>query len=169
MNEFEQRKKDLLQPIYFEAGAALFDCQSFEYGIAYLLYLFSRFGVNNLDTSLTTSIIDNEEIMTAGQLIKLLKKHVNVSGGIEENLATALKARNKLIHRYLIENVERLADPKEHENLVIEIRALRSTVRQSHKQLEPFVKAMAEMLDGLSIDEFASDAKTQFMSDTREH
>jgi len=50
MNEFEKRKREVLQPIYFEAGAALFDCQSFEYGIAYLLYLFARFGAEGLDT-----------------------------------------------------------------------------------------------------------------------
>ena len=34
---FEERKKQVLAPIYFEAGAALYDCRSFEYGIAYLL------------------------------------------------------------------------------------------------------------------------------------
>ncbi|MFT4578699.1 MAG: hypothetical protein ACI9UO_001522, partial [Nitrospinales bacterium] len=44
MDEFEQKKREILQPIYFEAGAALFDCQAFEYGISYLLYLFARFG-----------------------------------------------------------------------------------------------------------------------------
>ena len=30
MNEFEQRKKEVLQPIFFEAGAALYDCQAFD-------------------------------------------------------------------------------------------------------------------------------------------
>jgi hypothetical protein len=169
MNEFEQRKRDVLQPIYFEVGAALVDCQSFEYGIAYLLYLSSRLGVKGLDTARAISILDDDEKRTAGQLIGMLKKHVTVSEGIEEGLATALQARNQLVHRYLIENVERLADPKEHQNLTNEIRTLRSKVRKAHKQLEPFVKAIAEILDGLSIDEFVSDAKARFMSDTRQH
>jgi hypothetical protein len=169
MNEFEQRKSDVFQPIFFEAGAALFDCQSFEYGIAYLLYLFSRLGVKDLDTRRTISILDDEEKKTAGQLIGMLKKHLAVSEGIEDGLTKALQARNQLVHRFLIENVERMADPKEHENLSIEIRTLRSRVRKAHKQLDPFVKAVAETLDGLAIDEFAAEAKAKFMSDTRQH
>ena len=69
MDEFEQRKRNLLQPIYFEAGAALYGCQSFEFGIAYLLYLFSRLGVTGLDTKRAESTLEDEEKKTAGQLI----------------------------------------------------------------------------------------------------
>ncbi|MGB9128124.1 MAG: hypothetical protein WCB97_00600 [Thiobacillus sp.] len=169
MDEFEQRKKNLLQPIYFEAGAALYDCQSFEFGIAYLLYLFSRLGVTGLDTKRAESILEDEEKKTAGQLIGMLKRHLTVSDGIEEKLTVALQARNKLVHRYLIENVERMIDPNEHENLVREIRALRSQVRSSHQQLEPFVKALAETLDDIAIDELSTQAKAKFMPDTRQH
>jgi len=169
MDEFEKRKREVLQPIYFEAGAALFDCQSFEYGIAYLLYLFARFGSEGFDASNAVAILEGEEKKTAGQLIGLLKRHLKVSEGIEEALSEALKARNKLIHRYLVENVERMAEPKEHEDIVKEIRALRSRVHKSHQQLEPFVKALAEILDGISIDNVANSAKAKFMSDTRQH
>lgn len=169
MNKFEKRKREVLQPIYFEAGAALFDCQSFEYGIAYLLYLFARFGAEGLDTKNSIAILEDEEKKTAGQLIGLLKKHLKVSEGLEDSLSNALKARNKLIHRYLIENVERIAEPIEHEKIVKEMRLLRSQVRKSHLQLEPFVKALAEMLDDISIEGVASAAKVKFMTDTTQH
>ncbi len=169
MDKFEKQKRKVLQPIYFEAGAALFDCQSFEYGIAYLLYLFSRFGAEGLETSIAVAILDDEEKKTAGQLVGQLKRHLKVSKGIEESLTEALKARNKLIHRYLVENVERMADPMEHDNIVKEIRSLRSRVRKAHQQLEPFVKALAEILDGINIDNVANSAKEKFMSDTRQH
>ena len=169
MNEFEKRKREVLQPIYFEAGAALFDCQSFEYGIAYLLYLFARLGAEGLDAKNAVAILEDEEKKTASQLIGLLKKHLKVSEGLEETILKALKARNKLIHRYLIDNVERIAEPSEHENIVKEIRSLRSQVRKSDQQLEPFVKALAEMLDGISIEGVASAAKAKFMSDTTQH
>lgn len=169
MNEFEQRKRAVLKPIYFEAGAALFECQSFEYGIKYLLYLFARFGAEGLDPNNAVAILEDEEKKTAGELIRLLKRHLQVSEGIEQALTEALKARNKLIHRYFIENVERMAEPKEHDKIVKEIRLLRSKVKKSHQQLEPFVKALAEMLDGLNIDDIANGAKLKFMSDTRPH
>jgi hypothetical protein len=167
MDEFEEQKRNILQPIYFEAGAALLDCQSFEFGIAYLLYLYSRCGMTGLATVRAESILDNEEKKTAGQLIFMLKQHLTVSDGIEENLTIALQARNKLVHRYLIENVERLFDSNQHDSLVREIRELRSKVRNSHHQLAPFVKGLAEALDGIAIDEWAAEAKTTFMFDTR--
>lgn len=167
MDEFEQKKREILQPIFFEAGAALFDCQEFEYGIAYLLYLFARFGTDGLDPNNAVAILENEEKETAGQLVGILKKHLQVSDGLEQALASALKARNNLIHRYLTENVERIADPKEHNKIVKEIESLRKQVRKAHQQLEPFVKALAEMLDGVSIDDITKNAKNKFIADTR--
>ena len=168
-DEFEKRKKEVLAPIFFEAGAALYDCQSFEYGIAYLLYLFSRLGASTLDPARCAAILDDEEKKTAGQLIQMLKSHLRVSEGIENGLTRALEARNRLVHRFLIENVERMMDVREHEALVKEIRALRSMVRRSQKQLDSFVRALAESVDGASFDRWASEAKEIFLRDTRAH
>lgn len=103
MDKFEQVKREHLQSIYFEAGAGLFDCQTFEYGVGYLLYLFSRLGVSGLSSERTSAILDDDEKKTAGQLVGLLKKHVEVSAQLEDQLSVALKARNKLVHRYLID------------------------------------------------------------------
>ena len=168
MNEFEEKKRKLLGPIYFEAGAALFDCQSFEYGIAYYLFLSSRRGVIGLDPTRCAAILDDEEKKTAGQLINLLKAHVQVSDSIEKGLVEALKARNKLIHRYLIENVERFPVLEEQERVVAEIRALRSAVQRSHKLLQPFVEHLARTIDGVDIGELGDHAKQQFVKDAKE-
>jgi len=166
---FDERKKQVLAPIFFEAGAALYDCQSFEYGIAYLLYLFSRLGATGLDPAHCASILDDEEKKTAGQLAQLLRKHLRISEDIEEGLSKALRARNHLVHRFLIENVERMLEVREHDALVKEIRSLRSTVRGCQKKLDPFVRALAQSLDGAPLDMWAADAKEQFLRDTREH
>lgn len=168
-DEFQERKKEVLAPVFFEAGAALYDCQGFEYAIAYLLYLFSRLGTGGLDPARCAAILDDEEKKTAGQLIQMLRKHVRVSEAMEDGLAKALEARNRLIHRYLIENVERLVLVREHEALVREIRALRSTVRRSQKQLDPVVRALAESLDVPPFDAWAAETKERFLRDTREH
>lgn len=168
-DEFEERKKEVLAPIFFEAGAALYDCQSFEFGIAYLLYLFSRLGASGLDPAHCAAILDDEEKKTAGQLTQMLRKHLHISEGIEDGLAKALSARNRLIHRYLIENIERMIEVREHEALVAEIRSLRSTIRRSQEQLDPFVRALAESIDGAPFDTWAAEAKEKFRRDTREH
>ena len=169
MDEFENRKRKLLGPIYFETGAALYDCQCFEYQIAYFLYLMSRHGDVGMDPARYTAIMDDEEKQTAGQLVKLLTSHVRVSDEIEQGLVLALRARNKLIHRYLIDNVERLLDVGQHERIVKEIRSLRSAVRQCHAKLDPFVKHYAEMLDGVDLDEIGAEAKRKFLDTAREH
>lgn len=163
MESFEQTKREILQPIYFEAGAGLFDCQTFEYGIGYLLYLFSRLGVDGLTPERTSAILDDDEKKTAGQLIGLLKKYVQVSSGLEENLSEALKARNKLVHRYLVENIERFTDANERELIVREIRQLRGKVRTVQKSLDPFVSTLVEIVDGLNLEEFSAEAKKKFM------
>jgi hypothetical protein len=169
MDDFEARKREVLQPILFEAGAALLDCQSFEYGISYLLFLFARLGTQGLPVDRAESILNDEEKKTAGQLVALLKQHVRVSPTIEQELTSALKARNHLVHRYLIENIERMVNPLEHEKLVKEIRDLRTQVRKSSKQLDPFVKSLAEHLDGVSPAELEAEMKTKFLADTKRH
>ncbi len=169
IDDFDKRKKEVLAPVFLEAGAALYDCQGFEYAIAYMLYLLSRVGTTGLDPSRCSAILDDEEKKTAGQLISMLGKHLELSEGIEDMLAKALKARNRLVHRFLVENVERLAEVKEHESLVKEIIDLRSTVRRGQMQLDPFIRVLAESLDGLSVDSFMAEVKGKFMSDTREH
>jgi hypothetical protein len=169
MDEFETKKQKLLGPVYLEAGAALFDCQSFEYGVAYLLYLLSRMGTVGLDPARFVAILEDEEKRTAGQLVSLLKKHVRVSEGIENILKEALEARNNLIHRYLIDNTERLVDAREHEKIVKEIRSLRSKVQNARAQLDPFVERLAQTLDGLDVNQITEDAKRQFVRDATEH
>ena len=49
MDEFEKKKAELLQPLFFEAGAALMDCQTLEYGVAMLLYHLAMHGAPGLD------------------------------------------------------------------------------------------------------------------------
>lgn len=163
MDTFEQKKTKYLQPVFFEAGAGLFDCQTFEYGIGYLLYLFSRLEVIRLLPEQTSAILDDDEKKTAGQLIGLLKKHVEVSSDLEDQLSAALKARNKLVHRYLIENVERFSDATERDLIVKEIRHLRGQVRAIQKSLEPFVSTLVKIVDGLDLDTYKDDEKERFM------
>ncbi|MFZ3320757.1 MAG: hypothetical protein WA190_00185 [Usitatibacter sp.] len=166
MDEFEQRKRNVLAPVYFEAGAALFDCQSFEYSVAYFLSLLARLGTQGLDPKHCRAILDDEEKKTAGQLIQMLRKHARVSDGIEQSLAEALTARNRLIHRYLMDNLERLPHAKEHAALVKEMEKLRSAVRLGIKRLDPFIRHLATELDGADFDAGIEEVKRAFLAST---
>ena len=167
MDEFETRKRELLAPLFFEAGAALFDCQSFEYSVAYLLYLLSRAGVADLDPKRCAAILDDEEKKTAGQLIQMLKQHAFVSDGIEGTLVAGLTARNKLVHRYFTDNVERMPQPNEHPVMVKEVESLRSRVRRGIKCLDPLVKHLASELDGIDAQKHEETVKLAFLEAIR--
>jgi hypothetical protein len=149
MDEFELKKQELLRPLFFEAGAALHDCQHFEYGLALLLFHFSRLGAPGLDPTAIQRILDNKDKKTAGQLIHMLKKHVTVSPGIETALADGLDARNIIVHRILADNVEMIPKADTRAALVKQIRQQRRKVRQADKMLKPFIVAFSEALDGV--------------------
>ncbi|WP_041454399.1 hypothetical protein [Pseudoalteromonas translucida] len=163
MDEFEKKKKEHLNPVLFEAGAGLLDSQSFEYQIAYLLYLFAKLGVEGLTLTKTTAILDDNEKKTAGQLIGLLKKHIDVDSAAEQKLAKALKARNKLVHRFLIDNIERFVDAHERTLLVKEIRELRGQIRASIKSLDPLIILLSKYVENEPVDIYLKEAKGAFM------
>jgi len=167
LNEFEERKRIALQPIFFEAGAGLFDCQTFENVIAYLLYLLSQTGNVAIKPETARAILDDEEKKTAGQLVAMLKAHVHLEDDIEALLADALSARNRLVHRYLVENIERVANVGEHKTIVKEIRALRTRVQRAGRRLDPTIKTLARALHGIAIDDIQSEFRTNFLRDTR--
>jgi hypothetical protein len=144
----EKRKKEILAPVLTEAGAAMVDCQRFEYGIALLLYHLGRFGVEGLDPSKVALILEDEDKRTAGQLIWMLKKYVEVSDGIEQVLSEALIARNRLMHRVFVDGGERLQTEEGRSSLVEEIRTLRSKVQKALEKVDPFITALNATLDG---------------------
>jgi hypothetical protein len=140
MDEFEARKRELLRPLFFEAGAALLDCQHFEYGLALLLFHLSRFGTKNLEPTAMRRILDNQDKKTAGQLIQILKKHSTVSPGIETALAEGLESRNTIIHRVLADNIEMVPRAETRTVLVKQIRQLRRKVRNADTMLNLSLK-----------------------------
>ncbi len=157
--EFESKKRELLSPLYIEAGAALMDCQGFEYGIALMLHHFARIGVKGLDPRKTTAIMEDEEKKTAGQLMHMLKKHAQVSDTMEEKLAAALKARNKIIHRILIDNAEKIPNQETRKELIREIRNLRSTIQDADKIVREIVNDLGKAIDGFDPHEFEDQIK----------
>lgn len=136
----------------------MLDCQGFEFGVALLLYHLSRLGTEGLNPVRVELILDDKDKKTAGQLIHMLKKHAQVSESIELALAEALAARNRLMHRVLIDNVESLVTEEGRSSLVKEIRSLRSKVRKADKKLQPFIMAFNESI-GLDMDELEKEVR----------
>jgi hypothetical protein len=162
MSEFETRKKAMLAPLFIEAGEALADCQTFEYGLTLLLFHLARLDSTTLDPRKVALILENRDKKTAGQLIAMLKGKTKVSDGIEKALETALASRNVLIHRILIDNAEKLFQAETRASLIQEIRSLRAKVQKADKKLRPFIQAFGRTLDGFDNHQYEAEAKATF-------
>ena len=66
---------------------------------------------------------------------------------------------NVLIHRVLIDNIEQIPRAETRATLVKQIRTLRTKVRRADKMLRPFVRAFAEILDGVKNEEMEAEAR----------
>jgi hypothetical protein len=163
MDAFDKAKMDALGLLYTEAGAALADCQCFEYGIALLIFHFSRIGSRGLDPSRVVLILENKVKKTAGQLIAMLKKHCTVSPGIDVALEQGLEARNFLIHRSLLDNVERFTTAEGRLVVIQEIRKARRRVQKADKLLRPFITGFSEALDGVRHEEIEKEVRRLFL------
>jgi hypothetical protein len=166
-DDYEARKQEAMRPQMFEAGAALWDCQGFEFGLALQLYYFARLGVAGLDASALKRILDNDDKRTAGQLVDMMKKYllkspitatVNIATAIDEGL----KARNLLIHRVPIDNVELFVTPQSRAELIKKIRALRRKVNAADKKLRPVIVSLSQLVDGENMQEIEQKVRDTF-------
>lgn len=163
MNELEKRKKELLTPLLVEAGAALLDCQGFEYSMGLILFHFSRLGAVGLDPNQLYAIMDDTEKKTAGQLLAMIRKHLGPSEKIIDALKDGLVARNKLIHRVLIDIIERFPDKEGRSEVVLEIRRLRGKVQKGQAAIQPFVHGLSAALDGLDFETVRAETLSTFL------
>lgn len=162
MDDFEKKKRELLQPLFFEAGCALLDCQHFEYGIALALFHLSRIGQAPFAPADLARILDNQDKRTAGQLIAMLKKDRAPDGALELILEAGLSARNTLVHRVLADNIEMFPKAETRAVLLKEIKRLRRTVGNANKALEPLVTGLSQLLDGVSHEALLVEMKALF-------
>ena len=81
---------------------------------------------------------------------------------MEGKLTSALKARNRLIHRVLIDNVEKVPQPESRKELIQEIRGLRSTVRKADQTVRTIVNTLGKAIDGFDPQVFEDEIKQIF-------
>jgi hypothetical protein len=162
MSEFEKDKLEALSPILLEAGAALMDCQTFEYGVTLLLFHLTRMGFHDMSPDSVVEILEDKNKRTAGQIVNLLRKKIKLSDGLEEAISDALNARNYIIHRFLTDNTEKFLNETTREEVRRDLRNLRRKVRVADGMLRPFINSFSEALDGIKIEDIEKEAKSAF-------
>lgn len=152
--------KDILNPLYFEAGAGLYDSQVFEFGLCQLLLSLTVQGLIEFDVDMAINIADDRKKKTIGQVLTLIKKQVEFSSGWEATLIEAINARNALIHRFLVNNSTRMIVETEREALVRDIRNLRMQIQAGDKIVRNILMALYGRV-GLDLDNLAKLAASE--------
>lgn len=151
--ERDPQLESALEPLLLAAGAGLLDCQRFEYGLGLLLLYLGRLGGDNVSVDRTRAILDGDERSTAGQLLSLVRKKLEISPEASEILSRGLRSRNRLIHRFLIQNFGRLMEAQGRKEVASELDSLRVDVQAAEHLLRPLVGKLAAQLDGLTFEE----------------
>lgn len=164
-DEYTLKKSKAVAPIFHAAGAALYECQNFELTLAAYLHCLSFLEGSRLTPQDTTDVLDDKKKKTAGQLINDLKEHVQLSGGISAIIEEAKGARNKLAHRYLVENVSRFYSVQGRAEVIQEIRQLTSKIIYANALLAPFIQVVSEDLHGDRFKKMRAEFEKKFEED----
>ena len=158
MDITEKRKKEILAPLLIEAGAALIDCQSFEYGLALLLFHFGRLGAPGIDHESFRAVLDGTSKVTAGGLLRQLRVNLGIREDLDAALSEAIVARNHIIHRFMIERLERVVEPVQRKLVVGELTNLRARIRKADAMIRPVINSIGYALDGHDAERYEREA-----------
>ena len=112
----------------------------------------SRSGSTGLSVDQTYAIMEGDQKRTVGQLIQMLKQHTDVSVEMEKILREALIARNRLIHRVLVERTGDTVTDGGRVSIKREIGNLRCKVLAGSDLLRPIIDTFTKVLDDFDMD-----------------
>lgn len=118
-----------LAPVFLELGKAVYICQSFEHSLCLLLSQLAH-EKSQPEEEAFQAAWDFHSSKPMGQLLKSLRKHIDVPDDLDDYLNTGVKIRNKIIHGYLTNNVTRLYDPKGRLEIEKELEQLKNEVKR---------------------------------------
>ena len=131
-----------LSPVFAELGRAVFVCQCFEHSLVALHCLVSH-EQQPPDGSAFQAAVERFSRLPLGTLLAELRKRVEVPSDVDEYLSTGIQMRNKVIHRFADEYVQRLFEPKGRLEVVQELAAIKQQLTERdnliHELIDPLL------------------------------
>ena len=110
-----------------EFGATMYICQMFESSLCFLHALVSE----DQNPGSFNASWDFHSEKTLGALLHILKQRLPISADVDALLKEGIRLRNKIVHGYLVRNVERLKQSKEHAGFLKELRQMKAAIKSS--------------------------------------
>jgi hypothetical protein len=141
-----------LAPVYAEFGAAIHDTQVLEFGLVLLMALATRYEDAKFDSDAVSSLSSAQAGQTIGELFRAVRKKEHFTSPERKAIHKAIRLRNDLVHRFMVDKVERLLSVEGRKDLIEELQAIRRSV-QSADQI--IASLMNHYLDeyGASLEE----------------
>ena len=122
-----------LAPVYAEFGAAVHDTQVLEFGLVLLMALATRYDDARFERNAVASLSSAQAGKTIGELFRAVRKKEHFTSPERKAIHKAIRLRNDLVHRFMVDKVESLLTPEGRASLLQEIRAIREAVQAADR------------------------------------
>lgn len=141
-----------LAPVYAEFGAAVHDTQVLEFGLILLMALATRYEDADFGSNAVESLSSADAGKTVGELFRAVRKKEHFTSPERKAIHKAIRLRNDLVHRFMVQKVESLLTQEGRQELVNEIRAIRQAVQSGDRIVASLIDRYLEEY-GTSLDE----------------
>ncbi|MGB5621508.1 MAG: hypothetical protein WBN65_03360 [Gammaproteobacteria bacterium] len=156
-----------LAPVYAEFGAAVHDTQVLEFGLVLLMALATRYDDAQFGTDSVMALSTAQAGQTVGELFRAVRKKEHFTSPERKAIHKAIRLRNDLVHRFMVDKVEDLFTPEGRESLLQEIRAIRDAVQSADRINASLIDHYLQEY-GTSVDELKDYAAELFPSEEEE-
>lgn len=118
-----------LAPVYAEFGAAVHDTQALEFGLVLLMALATRYDDAGFGKKAVAALSSAEAGQTIGELFRAVRKREHFTSPERKAIHKAIRLRNELVHRFMVDKVEQLFSDEGRRDLVGHLQGIRKSVQ----------------------------------------
>lgn len=150
-----------LTPIYAEFGAAVHDTQVLEFGLVLLMALATRYDNAQFTSDAVKALSSAQAGQTLGELFRAVRKKEYFTSPERKAIHKAIRLRNDLVHRFMVDKVEQFLSPEGRQSLLDETRGIREAVQAADRIIASLIDRYLEEY-GTSLEELQDYASELF-------
>jgi hypothetical protein len=150
-----------LAPVYAEFGAAVHDTQVLEFGLVLLMALATRYDDARFERNAVAALSSAQAGKTIGELFRAVRKKEHFTSPERKAIHKAIRLRNDLVHRFMVDKVEQLFTDTGRQELADELRGIRQAVQYADGIIASLIDRYLKE-HGASLDELQAYAEDLF-------
>ncbi|MCG8435511.1 MAG: hypothetical protein MJA83_15930 [Gammaproteobacteria bacterium] len=136
-------KKDL-QPVFAEFGACVQVAQVLEYGLSLLIIFAAKQKGGKFEPKPISAMDSKEADQTLGELFSVARTKEYFTDAEVKMVFRAIRERNTLVHRYMVDKVEELLNPEGRARLIKDIQERRKVLETANEIVESLINRYLE-------------------------